>query len=197
MKPHPLVKYQELNKKLNREKVIIGKEVFVTSDNTKIQYWEGLPHTNEKSNLIIGNYVSIAPECNFLMGGNHRLDWITTHLLIGQSEIKNDEIISNGDIIIGNDVLIGYQATILSGTIIPDGCVIGANSVVSGNKFEPYDIIVGNPAKTIKKRFDDETINLLLDIKWWDWDDEKIKKYSDILKSNDIEKLKEIYEKSF
>ena len=64
-------------------------------------------------------------------------------------------------------------------------------SVVKG-KFEPYDIIVGNPGKAIKKRFDKKTIDLLLELKWWDWSNEDVIKYSDVLKSKDIKKIREI-----
>jgi len=184
--------YKSINKEIGREKIFVGKGTLFTGDSSKVYLWETLDNTTEKSNLIFNNFISVAPECKFVMGGNHRHDWFCQSLLIHHSETKNDEILSNGDIIIGNDVWVGYNSTILSGTHIPDGCVIGANSTVKGYKFEPYDIIVGNPAKTIKKRFDKETIDILLELKWWDWDDEKIKKHSHILKSNDIEKLKEI-----
>lgn len=192
MKSCRLNEFSKMNNDVKRNKITLGKKVFITGDNSIIYTWEGLENSNEKSNLIIKNYVSISNNCNFLMGGNHRLDWFCQHLLINNSDIKNDEIISKGDIIIGNDVWIGFNSTILSGTYIPDGCIIGTNSVVSGDKFESYDIIVGNPAISIKKRFDMDTIKILLELKWWDWNDEKIKKYSHILKSNNIEELKNI-----
>lgn len=195
MKSGTLKYYKDYNKQIGREKIIVGTgTVFTDEDSSKIYLWETLPHTNEKSNLIFKNFVSIAADCKFIMGGNHHHDWICQSLLLPFSDIKEDEIESSGDIIIGNDVWIGYNSVILSGTEIPDGCVIGANTVVKGYNFKPYDIIIGNPAKSIKKRFDEETINTLLEIKWWDWDIEDIKKYSDILKSNDFKKLKEINE---
>jgi len=180
-----------INNIVKREKIKFGKGVTITGDNSQIFFWESLPNSNEKSNLIIGNFVSISDNCNFILGGNHRNDWFCQHLLINRSEQKNDEIISKGDIIIGNDVWIGYGVTILSGSYIPDGCVIGAFSVVSGI-YEPYDIIIGNPSKSIKKRFDKKIIDILLKIKWWNWEEEKIKKYSNILKSNNIKELKKI-----
>ena len=192
MKSGTINNYKDINKEIGREKIIIGRGTTFTDVTSKVYLWETLDNTTEKSNLIFKNFISVASKCNFILGGNHRYDWFCQSLLINHSNIKIDEIISNGDIVIGNDVWIGYNSTILSGTYIPDGCVIGANSTVNGYKFEPYDIIVGNPGKVIKKRFDKENIDILLKLKWWDWDDEKIKKNSHILKSNDIEKLKEI-----
>lgn len=74
---------------------------------------------------------------------------------------------NKGDISIGNDVWIGYEAAILAGVTIGDGAVIGARAVVTKN-VEPYAIVGGVPAKPIRKRFDDITIERLLKIKWWD-----------------------------
>ena len=75
--------------------------------------------------------------------------------------------VTKGDVIIGNDVWIGSGATIMSGVHIGDGAVIGANSCVVKN-VSAYEIVGGNPSRHIKMRFDDETINLLLNLHWWD-----------------------------
>jgi virginiamycin A acetyltransferase len=80
---------------------------------------------------------------------------------------------SRGDTVIGNDVWIGNSVTIMPGVHIGDGAIIGTNSVVTKN-IEAYSIVGGNPATLIRKRFDDETIELLLKLKWWDWDFKKI-----------------------
>lgn len=85
-----------------------------------------------------------------------------------------------GDTIVGNDVWFGQNVTVMPGVHIGDGAIIGANSVVASD-IPPYAVAVGNPARVVKKRFDDETISKLLDLKWWDWDIEKI--------SDNIEKL--------
>lgn len=192
-----LANYQQVNDQIRNGKIKVGKSFGVTGGGslleTEIIFWESLPCTTESSNLIVGNFVSFSSGCRVIMGGNHRYDHIGMNLF----NQENDEITSSGDIIIGNDVWIGYGAVILSGTTIPDGCVVGAMSVVKGNKFEPYDIIIGNPGKAVKKRFDKKTIDFLLELKWWDWSDEDIKKYSDVLKSKDIKKLREIYKKEF
>jgi virginiamycin A acetyltransferase len=95
-----------------------------------------------------------------------------------------------GDTIIGNDVWIGQNATILPGTRIGDGAIIGAESVV-GSDVEPYTIVAGNPAKVIRKRFDDELIAMLLKLKWWDLPVEEIMKLVPLLHDNDMDNVKE------
>lgn len=150
-----------------------------------------------KSNLMIGSFCSIASETKIFLGGNHRTDFFTTfpfgHIYedIFTSNNKIEHPISNGDVIIGNDVWIGYNSTIMSGIKIGDGSVIAAGSVVVKD-VEPYTIVGGNPAKFIKKRFDDEIIDLLLKLKWWEWSDEKINKNVDVLCSNNLEKINQI-----
>ena len=95
---------------------------------------------------------------------------------------------TKGNVIIGNDVWIGYKATIMSGVTIGDGAVIGACSVVTKD-VKPYEIVAGNPAKVIRKRFSDEIIIQLLKIAWWNWPIEKIKAEIEFLCNNNIEKF--------
>ena len=102
-----------------------------------------------------------------------------------------DELSIKGDTIVGNDVWIGQNVTIMPGVHIGDGAIIGANSVVASD-IPPYTIAVGNPCKVKKKRFDDELIKYLLELKWWDWDSEKIFKNIDILCSGDLTRIKNI-----
>lgn len=99
-----------------------------------------------------------------------------------------------GDTVVGNDVWIGQNVTILPGVHIGDGVVIGANSVV-GSNIPPYTIAVGNPCRVIKKRFDDETIEKLLKLKWWDYPIEIIEENIDKLLENDIDALIEAFSK--
>lgn len=133
---------------------------------------------NGAAQLKIGKFVQIADEVTFIMS-NHRTDSITTYpftnlnfLWQGNANGPSDHI-SKGGITVGNDVWIGFRSTILSGSEIGDGAIIAAGSVVSGI-IPPYTIYGGVPAKLIRYRFDDNTINDLLKIKWWDWDDETI-----------------------
>ena len=94
-----------------------------------------------------------------------------------------------GDTVIGNDVWIGQNAVILPGVHIRDGAIIGANSVV-GSDVAPYTIVIGNPAKTLRKRFDDELIELMLKFRWWDKSIEEIDSLIPILTCGDLEKVR-------
>lgn len=101
------------------------------------------------------------------------------------------ELPLKGDTVIGNDVWMGQNVTVMPGVHIGDGAIIAANSVV-GKDVPPYHIAGGNPCKTIKKRFDNELIEYLLAIKWWDWSARKIFDNLEILCSGDLAKVKEI-----
>lgn len=83
---------------------------------------------------------------------------------------------------IGNDVWIAAGVNIISGVKIGDGCVIGAGSVITKD-IEPYSVVVGVPGRVIKKRFDDETVEMLERIKWWDWSEERIIDNIDFLRN--------------
>ena len=96
---------------------------------------------------------------------------------------------NRGDIVIGNDVWIGYEAVILAGVTIGDGAIIGTRALVTRD-VAPYTIVGGVPAKPIRKRFSDEIISRLLEIKWWDWPDEKIKRNISAIQSGNIDDLK-------
>ena len=91
---------------------------------------------------------------------------------------------------IGNDVWIGQDAVILPGVHVGDGAIIGACSVV-GSDIDPYSIVVGDPAKLLRKRFDDELIDLLLRFKWWDRSVDEINGLIPLLTCSDLEKVRE------
>lgn len=148
---------------------------------------------SDEYHIWLGKYNSIGRDCNFFLHANHRVDWITTssqlwgpvtdeianlHMRMGHPTCK-------GDIIIENDVWVGAKSTIMSGVKIHNGSVIGAGSVVTKD-VPPYSIVAGNPATIIKFRFTPEQIQSLLQIKWWEWDENKIKKEAMKLWSNDI-----------
>ena len=149
--------------------------------------------------LKIGKFCSIAKDVKFIMnGGNHRIDTITSYPFpifggIWGEKLKYERLgaESKGDTIIGNDVWLGRNAVIMPGVCIGDGAVIAAEAVVVSD-VPPYSIYGGNPAKLIKKRFSDDIIYTLLDIKWWDWDYEKISRNVDAIFNTDISKLKEV-----
>jgi acetyltransferase-like isoleucine patch superfamily enzyme len=154
----------------------------------KVNYWQ------EDYRLSIGNFCSIAEGVEIFLGGNHRVDWLSTYPFPSQTsyfpEARNikGHPATKGNVVIGNDVWIGKGSMIMSGVTIGDGAVIGARSVITSD-IEPYSIVAGNPARLIRKRFDTEIIQNLLKIKWWDWPIGKIKKNVHLLCSNDIAQL--------
>ncbi len=145
--------------------------------------------------LIIGKFCQIASGVKFIMNGaNHQMNAVSTfpfYIFEGfnQPVPPLTQMPIKGDTIIGNDVWIGENSTILAGVNIGNGAIIGSNSVV-GSDVPPYSIVVGNSAKIIKKRFDDELINILEEFKWWDKDIKDIIKLIPILTSNDLDKVK-------
>ena len=96
-----------------------------------------------------------------------------------------------GDIVIGNDVWIGYEAVILAGVTIGDGAVIGSRAVVTKD-VPPYTIVGGVPAKTIRRRFDEDTVEELLGLRWWDWPEEVIRENIAAIQSGCVEQLSRI-----
>jgi virginiamycin A acetyltransferase len=153
--------------------------------------WLEVLNAEDKVPLEIGKFCSIGGGVTIILGAGHRTDWITTYpFSYIFKEFKNVKGLpaTKGGVFIGNDVWIGKGATILSGVHIGDGAVVGTNSVVTKD-VEPYTIVAGNPAKIIRKRFSQETINKLLEIKWWDWDLKKIKDNVPFLLSNKMDEF--------
>lgn len=142
------------------------------------------------SKIYIGKYCSISKNIRIITGGIHPVNWISTYpLRIHYKEPKrylDGMPATNGDVVIGNDVWIGTDVIILSGVTIGDGVVIAAGSVVTKD-IEPYSFVGGNPAKLIRFRFSKPQIDSLLSLRWWDWDDEKVKENIEYLSSDNIE----------
>jgi virginiamycin A acetyltransferase len=144
--------------------------------------------------LIIGKFCMIASGAKFIMNGaNHLTKAISSYPFAvfgnGWENAMNGKSYPNkGDLIIGNDVWIGHNATIMAGVRIGDGAIIATNSTVVKD-VEPYSIVGGNPAKEIRKRFDEQTISKLLDMQWWNWDIEKITKHVHLLTDDRIDLL--------
>ena len=146
--------------------------------------------------LIIGKFCQIAAGVEFVMNGaNHQMNAATTYPFYtlqgwNMAPPAHEDLPLKGDTVIGNDVWIGQNATILPGVHIGDGAIIGANAVV-GSDVEPYTIVVGNPAKPLRKRFDEELTELLLKFKWWEKSINEINSLIPILTDSDLEKIKE------
>ena len=147
--------------------------------------------------LVIGKFCSIASGTKFIMGpANHRLHSVTTypfHVFGGLWEERTPDHLSElpfkGDTVIGSDVWLGRECVIMPGVKIGDGAVIAAYSVVTRD-VEPYTVAGGNPARPIKKRFDDDLIQLLLRFKWWDLEPEALADFLPLLCDPDLEKVR-------
>ncbi|RVT75048.1 type B chloramphenicol O-acetyltransferase [Agrobacterium sp. CNPSo 2736] len=145
--------------------------------------------------LVIGSFCSIGSGAAFIMAGNqgHRNEWISTFPFFFMPEVPEFENAGNGylpagDTVIGNDVWIGSEAIIMPGITVGDGAVIGTRALVTKN-VEPYAIVGGNPAKTIRKRFDDDSIAMLLEMKWWDWPAARLKAAMPLMTSGNVAEL--------
>lgn len=143
----------------------------------------------DKGNIHIGKFCSVSADVKILIGGEHNTNWITTFpiriIFNLEGRMKDGHPKSKGEVFIGNDVWIGYSSTILSGVKIGDGAVIGARSLVASD-VDPYTVVAGNPSKVIRKRFSDEQIQKLLEIKWWDWELSKILNNTHLLCQDNI-----------
>ncbi len=146
--------------------------------------------------LIIGKFSQIASGVRFIMNvANHAMDGVSTYpfkVFGGAWSDASMNVVSKGDTVIGNDVWIGNSATIMQGVKVGHGAIIGTNSLVTKD-VEPYTIVGGNPARIIRRRFDDEIIEFLLRLSWWDWTVEKITDNLTAITTGDFEALKRVY----
>ncbi|HAT4204379.1 CatB-related O-acetyltransferase [Clostridium perfringens] len=161
--------------KINKNSAISSGVKFYRSSIDKYSY---IGRNSFIIDTEIGKFCSIAPGCN-IGGTGHPIEWVSTSSVFHKWEniLKKNFSRHEYDIFsktrIGNDVWIATNSMIKAGVSISDGAIIGMGSVVTKN-VGPYEIWAGNPAKCIRKRFDDETIKLLLDMKWWDLSDEDL-----------------------
>lgn len=154
-------------------------------------------HTN-MSNVKVGNYTSISSYCG-IGGGGHPLEWVSTSPVFNNSRsilrvnFSHNQYNPYKETVIGNDVWIGTHSLIKSGVTIGDGAVIGMGSVVTKD-VGPYEIWAGNPAKLIRKRFNDNTTEIIKSSRWWRWDEKKIQELAD--KFNSTEEFIKVLEMS-
>lgn len=133
--------------------------------------------------LRIGKFCSIACGAKFLFASaNHTQASVSTYpfpIFFKEWDLDIGDVTSawdhKGDIVIGNDVWIGYEAVVMAGVTIGDGAIIGARAVVTKD-VPPYTIVGGVPARKIRRRFSDNVIARLLELKWWDWPAEQIQR---------------------
>lgn len=146
--------------------------------------------------LILGKFCAIARGVRFIMNGaNHQIGGFSTYpfYIFGHgwesATPPASEFCSKGDTIVGNDVWLGYEALVLPGIKIGDGAIVAASAVVTRD-VPPYALVGGNPARVIRRRFDDATIAELLVIRWWDWPIEKISRNLSAIAGADLSALR-------
>ena len=189
---------------LNR--IVKGKNIEI-GDYTMYNDFVNDPCDFEKNNVLyhypvngdklkIGKFCSIACGAKFIFtSANHSLKSLSTYpfpIFFEEwgLDVKNirEAWDNKGDIVVGSDVWIGYEAVILSGVTIGDGAVVGARAVVTKD-VPPYTVVGGVPARPIKKRFDEQTIDRLLKLRWWDLGREKIKECIPFIQSGNVDAL--------
>lgn len=151
------------------------------------------PDRDDVDRLVVGSFCSIGSGAAFVMAGNqgHRHDWASSFpffYMAGEEPAfadAADAFQRAGDTVIGSDVWIGSEAMLMPGIRVGHGAVIGSRALVTRD-VEPYAIVGGNPARTIRHRFPPEQIALLLEAQWWDWPDGMIREALPLLCSNDI-----------
>ena len=193
---HPISGYDKeiyVKPTIKNPQIIVGDFTYIADSDfeshvTHLYEWNG-------DRLIIGKFCQIAAGVEFVMNGaNHQMNAVSTFPFFtlegwnAKAPQKSDMPLK-GDTVIGNDVWIGQNATIMPGVHIGDGAIIGANSLVSKD-VEAYTIVAGNPIRVIRKRFDDELIDLLERFKWWDKSIEEIDSLIPLLTNGDLEKVR-------
>ena len=193
---HPIPGYDKeiyVKPTIKNPQIIVGDFTYIADSDfeshvTHLYEWNG-------DQLIIGKFCQIAAGVEFVMNGaNHQMNAVSTFPFFtlegwNASAPQKSDMPLKGDTVIGNDVWIGQNVTIMPGVHIGDGAIIGANSLVSKD-VEPYTIVAGNPIRVIRKRFDDELIDLLERFKWWDKSIEEINNLIPILTNGDLEKVR-------
>ena len=144
--------------------------------------------------LTIGRYCSIADKVEILLGGDHRLDWVSTYPfaamrgLFPDARAPQDYHASRGDVAIGHDVWLGSGCLILSGVTVGHGAVVAARAVVTRD-VPAYAVVAGNPARLVRRRFDDAVVDALLAAAWWDLPHAAVTRLVPLLQSGRIADL--------
>lgn len=192
---YPLKDYDRLTflkNHVQNPNIIVGDYTYYDDFETVDNFEKNVKYLFDfnEDRLIIGKFCSIASDVKFIMnGGNHLVEANSSFpfSIFGgawSEAMRGKEFPNKGDINIGNDVWIGYNATIMGGVSIGDGAIIATNSTVTRD-VEAYEIVGGNPAKVIRKRFSEVKIKELLEAEWWNWDIEKITANVELLTGTD------------
>jgi virginiamycin A acetyltransferase len=197
-RPYPMADHRRVcfvKNFIKSPNIIIGDYTYYDDPVNPEDFEKNVLYNYGDDRLVIGKFCAIATNVKFIMNGaNHKLDGISTYPfpIFGHGwEVAMNDLMnlpSRGDTIIGNDVWIGYDSLIMPGVKIGDGAIIAARSVVVKD-IPAYTMAGGNPAQPIKQRFSDAEIEILLSVRWWDWEIEKITRNIDVIMNGDLEKL--------
>ena len=194
---HPVAGYENeiyVKPTIKNPNIRVGDFTYIADAEFESHVSNFYPWSRDK--LIIGKFCQIASGVEFIMNdANHQMNCVSTfpfYTLEGwdMKAPKAENMPYKGDTVIENDVWIGQNAVILPGVHIGNGAIIGANSVVSSD-VAPYTIAAGNPARTKRRRFDDELISMLLKWKWWEYPAEQIDAFIPVLTNSNLEEVKE------
>ena len=194
---HPILGYDReiyVKPTISNPAILVGDFTYIADSDFESHVTHLYPWNNDR--LIIGKFCQIAAGVEFVMNGaNHQMNSVTTfpfYTLEGwdMDPPASSDLPLKGDTFIGNDVWIGQNVVILPGVRIGDGAIIGASSVVARD-IEPYTVCAGNPAKRIRKRFDDELTALLKELRWWDKSIEEINALIPLLTCSDLSSVRE------
>ncbi len=193
---HPIPGYENeiyVKPTLTDPNITVGEFTYIADSDFERHVTHHYPFLGDR--LIIGRFCQLAAGVEFVMNGaNHQMNAVSTfpfYTLTGwdMAPPKLSDLPFKGDTVVGNDVWIGQNAVILPGVHIGDGAIVGANSVV-GSDVTPYTIVAGNPARPLRRRFDDELIELLLAFRWWDRGVEEINALIPLLTDPDLERVR-------
>ena len=194
------LKYKEmlfLKNIISNPNIIIGDYTYYHSFDDPLTFEKNILYNFANDKLIIGKFCAIAHGVRFIMNGaSHKIEGFSSFPFAIFHDSWSEKIPltsypNKGNITIGNDVWLGMESTIMPGVTIGDGAIIAAQALVTKDVL-PYTIVGGNPAKIIRKRFDQKIIDKLLKLKWWDWDIQKITDKIPFLYNYDEEKLQQL-----
>lgn len=150
-----------------------------------------------RERLVIGRYCSLACGARFLFtSGNHTQRSVANYpfpIFFQEWSLPVEEITSawdnKGDIVLENDVWLGYETIVMQGVHIGNGAIVAARSIVTRD-VDPYTIVAGSPARPVRKRFPEATIQDLLDLAWWNWPAEKVRDHLDAITRGAVDELR-------
>lgn len=201
----PIATGVHLNTVIDHPRIEIGNYSYYHNFSVQTDYAAAIAPYLSPSNpdkLVIGKFVQIAHGARFIAStANHDMSGFSTYpfkLVMMTAETTEADIReqlqsmgNKGDTIVGNDVWIGMDAVVMPGVTVGDGAVIGARAVVARD-VAPYEVVVGNPARPVAKRFSDDIVATLLDIQWWNWPIETIEENLDAITGSDIKVLRAV-----